>query len=134
MERAKIFSAYPSRRRKTALLLSLLDPFPFQFRNLFDQLLHQVIVIDRLANALVPSSRDTNLAKLSVLALDQVQGFMQLAASAATIWFAALTGALRERTSEEPLASGQLRNSGTEIALGGRKFTAIEGLVHLAHY
>ena len=93
-----------------------------------------MIVIDRLANALVPSSRDTNLAKLSVLALDQVQGFMQLAAGAATIWFAALTGALRERTSEEPLASGQLRNSGTEITLGGRESTAIEGLVHLAHY
>jgi len=112
----------------------LLDPFPFQLRNLFDQLLHQVIVIDRSANALLPSARDTNLAKLSLLALHQVQGLMQLAAAAATIWFAALTGALRERASEEPLACSQLRNPGTEIALGGREFGAIEGLIHLGHY
>ena len=66
----KIFSAYPSRHRKTVLLPSLLHPFPFQLGNFFDQLLHQVIVIDGLANALVPSSRDTNLARFTPLALN----------------------------------------------------------------
>lgn len=44
--------------------------------------------------------------KLPLLALNQVQGLMQLAASAATIWFPALTRSLRERASEEPLAGG----------------------------
>ncbi|PYT68313.1 MAG: hypothetical protein DMG39_21620 [Acidobacteria bacterium] len=109
----------------------MLYPFPFQFGNFFDPLLHQVIVINRLANALVPCSRDTNLAKLALLALNQVQGLMQLAAGAATIWFPALTCSLRERAAEEPLAGGQLRNPGTEIALGGREFGAVEGPVHL---
>gem|GEM_PF-6982950 len=69
VESWKIFSAYPSRRRKTVSLLPLLDPFPFPFRNFFDQLLHQVVVIDGLANALVPSTWDANLAKLPPLAL-----------------------------------------------------------------
>jgi hypothetical protein len=36
-----------------------LKPFPLQFRNLFDQFLHFVIVGDGLPDALLPSLRDT---------------------------------------------------------------------------
>lgn len=59
---------------------------------------------------------------------------MQFAPTTAAIGFPACTCALRERASEEPLASSQLRDPRTEVALRGREFGAIEGFVHLVHY
>jgi len=49
-----------------------------------------VIVTDGLPYTLLPGLRDADLAQLSVLALYQVQGLVQLAAGAAAVGFAAL--------------------------------------------
>jgi hypothetical protein len=78
-----------------------------------------------LANALLPGLWDTNLAILPILTLHQVQGFMQFAPGAAAIRFAALAGTLRQRAAKEPLPGGQLRDAGTEIALGGGELGAV---------
>jgi hypothetical protein len=110
-----------------------LEPLPLQLGNFFDQFLHPVIVVDGLANALLPGAGDANLAKLPVLTLHQVQGLMQLASGATAIRFAASAGTFRERAAEEPLAGGELGNPGTEVALGGREFGAVESVSHFLY-
>src|ERR1700730_7219950 len=52
------------------LWFSFLQPLPFQFRNIFNQLLHLVIIMDGLANALLPSFGDANLTQFSIPALN----------------------------------------------------------------
>jgi hypothetical protein len=110
-----------------------LEPFPLQLGNFFDQFLHQVIVVDGLANTLLPGPGDANLAKLPALTLHQVQGLMQLASGATAIRLAAGEGTFGEGAAEEPLAGGELGNPGTEVALGSGEFGAVEGVGHFLY-
>jgi hypothetical protein len=68
--KAKTFSAYRMRRRRTALLLSLPQALPLPFGEFFDQRLDLLVVLHCLADALFPSLGDANLPKLSLPALD----------------------------------------------------------------
>src|SRR5437588_4458267 len=62
---------FPNRRSGDGerLWFSFLEPLPLQFGDFFNQLLHLVIIMDGLANALLPSFGDTNLAQFSILAV-----------------------------------------------------------------
>jgi hypothetical protein len=59
-------------RRRTALLLSLPQALPLPLGEFFDQGLHLLVVLNRLADALFPGLGDANLAEFSLVALDQI--------------------------------------------------------------
>ena len=65
------------------------------------------------------------------MTLDQVQGLVQLASGAVAVGFAALARTLGQGAAQKPLPGGQLRNPGTEVALGGGELSAAAGVVHL---
>jgi hypothetical protein len=110
--------------------LPFLEPFPFQFRNFFDHLLHEPIVVHGLTDALLPSLGDADLAQLAGVALNQVQGLVQFAFGAVAIGFAAPAGAFRQGAAKKPLAGGQLGDAGAEAAFGGGEFGAVQGVGH----
>src|SRR5208283_3464576 len=109
---------------KNGLGLPFPEPFPFQFGNLFDHLLHEPIVVHRLTDALLPSLRYADLALLAGVALNQIQGLVQFASGAAAIGFAALARALGQGAAEEPLAGSELSDAGAEAPLGGGELGA----------
>ena len=86
-----------------------------------------------MANALLPGLGDTDLARLPILALHQVQGLMQFTSSATTIRLAALAGTFRESAAKEPLTRRELRNPGTEVALGGGEFSADQRVAQILY-
>jgi hypothetical protein len=71
-DNSKTFSEYRMRRRRTALLLSLPQALPLPLGEFFDQRLHLLVVLNRLADAFFPSLGDTNLAGFSLVALDKI--------------------------------------------------------------
>ena len=115
---------------KNGLGFPSLEAFPFQFGNFFDQPLHQPIVVYGLANPLLPSLGNADLAKLARVALHQVQGLMKLAFGATAIRFAALASAFRQSAAEKPPAGGQLGGAGTKAALGGGEYGAVWSVRH----
>src|SRR5258708_13137512 len=76
------------KRRRTALLLSLLQALPFQIRKFFDQLFHLLVVLNRFPDTPFPLPRHKQLAQLSPLSSNQVQAGVELSPSAATTGFA----------------------------------------------
>ena len=72
------------------LAFPFFQTLPFQLGNLFHELLHLLVVVDGLANAWVPSLGDTDLAQFPLVALDQIQGGMELALGTTAGRFAAL--------------------------------------------
>ena len=46
------------------------------------------------------------------------------------VGFAALARTFRQSAAKKPLAGSQLRNPGTEVALGGGEFGAVDGVSH----
>lgn len=109
---AKIFPAYPSKRRKTALLLSLLQALPLQLRELFDQLFHLLVVLDRFPNAPFPLPRNEQLAQLSPLPSNQVETIMEFPLRAATAGFATANVSQREGTAQQTSLVNDLRQAG----------------------
>jgi len=87
-----------------------------------------------LTNALLPDLGDTDLAKLARLALHEIQGLMPFPSSATAMGLAAGAGTFRESAAKEPLRRGELRNPGTEVALGGGELGAVQGVVHVLYY
>src|SRR5258708_10086940 len=131
----RVERSFPHRRSggEERLSFLFLKSFPFQLGNFLNQFLHQAIVVDGLANALLPGLWDTNLARLPRLALHQVQRLVQFPTGTTAIRLA--TGALsfRESAAKKPLTGGKLRNAGTEVALRGGEFAAIQGVVHVLY-
>ena len=62
---------------------------PLQFGHFFDELLHLLVVFHGAANAFVPGFGNTDLAELSIVALNQVQRLVQFTSSATAGRFAA---------------------------------------------
>ena len=52
---------------------------------------------------------------------------MEFASGATAIGFAAFARTFRQRAAKEPLTGGQLRNPGTEAALGGGESGSVSG-------
>src|SRR5712691_10299564 len=111
------------------LKLPLLETLPFQFGDFFDSPLHVLILFHGPADSLVPSLGDTELARLSLVTLHQVQGLMQCALGAPATGIAALTGAFRQVAAQKPSTRCPLRDAGAQVALGGGEFCA-DGCVH----
>ena len=126
-ERPKIFSEYWMSRRRTVLFLSLLQALPLQFGNFLDQSLHLLVIVDRLANPLLPVLGDTDLTHLAVMALDQVQGGVQLAPGTTAVGLSALAGADRQGPAKEPLALSQLSDARSKVAFGRREAGPMQG-------
>jgi hypothetical protein len=104
-------------------------------RNLLDQLLQSAVVADGLANAIVPIPGNTELAELTLLALHQVEGMMELPGNAMAGGFAALAAPFGEGAAEKPVAGGELSNAGAEVPLRGGELRAAKGVGHvLYHY
>src|SRR6266571_1024015 len=127
--------SFPNKRSGGEERLSFpsLKPFPFQLGNFLNQFLHQAIVFHGLANALLPGLGDTDLTRLPSLALHEVQGLMQCPSGAPAIGLAAGAGTFRESAAKEPLTRGELRNPGTEVALGGGELGAVQGITHILY-
>src|SRR5258708_10020457 len=128
----RVERSFPHRRSGGEERLSFLfqKSFPFQLGNFLNQFLHQAIVVNGLANALLPGFWDTNLSKLPRFALHHVQRLMQFPSGTTAIRLA--TGALsfRESATKKPLTGGKLRNTGTEVALDGGEFAAVHRVAH----
>src|ERR1022692_4842064 len=115
------------------LPFSLLQPLPFQLRDFFQQALQQLIVLDGLPNTRLPGLRDTGLARLSAVALNQIQGPMEFAFGAMAGGLAALARPLRQSSAKKPAAGNQLRNPGTDLPFGGREGGAGKNIAHLLY-
>jgi hypothetical protein len=55
---------------------------------------------------------------------------MQFPSGATAIGLAAGARTFRESAPKKPLTGGKLRNAGTEIALDGGEFAAVQGVAH----
>jgi hypothetical protein len=131
VESLKIFSAYPSRRRKTVLLLSLLYPFPFQFRNFFQELLQGLVITDCLANAFLQMFRDKDLTQFTLITVHEIKGGMQFPGGTPTVRLPALSAAQRQAATKQSTARSELRHARTEIPLGGRKLGPVQRGIHV---
>ncbi len=88
-EMEDLFRVTDPKRWRTALLLPLLQALPFQIRELFDQLFHLLVVLNRFPDAPFPLPRHKQLAQLSPLPSNQVEAGMEFSPSAVTTGFAA---------------------------------------------
>src|SRR5258708_39501789 len=102
------------KRRRTALLLSLLQALPFQIRKFFDQLFHLLVVLNRFPDAPFPLPRHKQLAQLSPLPSNQVEAGMELSPSAVTTGVAAVDVSQGEGAAEETRLVNELRPGGAE--------------------
>ena len=102
------------------------EAFPLQFRNFMQEALHLLELADGLANRVLQSLRNATLANFAGMALHKIQRRVPLAAGAMAVGLAALAGTLRQRPPQKPFAGGDLRDTGTEVALGSGKFGAAE--------
>jgi hypothetical protein len=71
-----------------------------------------------------------DLAQLSVLALYQVQGLVEFAASAAAVGFTALAQALGQSAAKEPAIESEASKLRAKVALDGGEFGAMEIVIH----
>jgi len=118
----------------SALGLPFLEPFPFQFGDFFEEALQLPVVADGVAHPVLPSLRDANLAQLAVVTLQQIDGRMRFAVGAVAVGFAALAGAIRQRSAKQPLApESQGQNAGriygellARQELSGRRETRLD--------
>jgi hypothetical protein len=121
-ERSKIFSAWRIRRwRKPSSFRVFLfpEPFPLEFGDFLDEALHLLVIVHRLADTVLPAFGNADLPRFAVMALDQIQGRVQLTLGASAVGFTALADADRQSTSEEPVIVGQLSEPGAEAPLAG---------------
>src|SRR6267143_1177452 len=109
LERWKIFSTKQIKRRRTALLLSLLQALPLQIREFFDQLFHLLVVLDGFPDTPFPLPRHEQLAQFSPLSSNQVEAGMQFSPSAATTGLAAVDVSQGEGTAEKTSLVNDLR-------------------------
>jgi hypothetical protein len=65
------------------------------------------------------------------MALNQVQGLMGFAFGAMAGGLAALSRALRQGSAKKPVTGNQLRNTGTDVAFGGREGGAGKDILHI---
>ena len=114
--------------------LPFLETAPFQFGNLFDETLHLLVFTHSLAHALLPRLGNANLAEFAGTTLHQVHRPMGRAVGAVTVGFAALAGAIGQRTAKKPLAGGELGDAGAETTLDSGEFGAVEGLSHVLYH
>jgi hypothetical protein len=120
-ERSKIFSACRIRRwsKPSAWrLLVFADAFPFEFGDFFDEALHFLVIVHRLADAVFPGFGDADLPRFAIMTLNQIQRGVQFTAGAAAVWLAASAGTDRQGSAQEPAIVGESSEPGTETALG----------------
>jgi hypothetical protein len=89
-----------------------------------------VIVTDGLSYALLPSLRHTDLARLSALALHQLQRLVKFAAGAAAVGFAALAQALGQGAAEKPAIECEASKLGAKVSLGSGELGTMEVIAH----
>jgi hypothetical protein len=123
----QIFSVYRIKRRRTVLLLSLLQALPFQIREFFDQLFHLLVVLNRFPDAPFPLPRHKQLAQLSPLPSNQVEAGMGLSPSAVTTGFAALDVSEGEGAAEKTSLVNDLRQAGAAAAFAIGELRALHG-------
>ena len=99
-------------------LLSLAESGPLPFGNFLAEPLHLLIAVDRLANTILPWFGNVELARLSLVALDQIEGAVELAARTTAIRFPAAEAAGRQRPAHPALGMSNLSDPGAAPALG----------------
>src|SRR5437660_7556256 len=99
---------------------------PFEFGDFFDEALQLLVIVHRLADAGFPRLGDAELSRFSVVALDQIQGGVQLAVSAVAGGLATLATTDRQGSAKQPVVVSQLGEPGTEVPLGRREADAVQ--------
>jgi len=133
LERWKIFSTKQIKRRRTALLLSLLQALPLQIREFFDQLFHLLVVLNGFPDALLPLPRYKQLAQLSPLPSNQVEAGMELSPSAVTTGFATVDVSQGEGAAEKTSLVNDLRQAGAAAAFAIGELRALHGASHFLY-
>src|SRR5919198_1232764 len=101
--------------------------FPFEFGDFFDEALQFLVIVHRLPDAGFPGLGNADLSRLSVVALDQIEGCVQFALGAVAGGLATLATTNRQSSAKQPVVVGQLGEPGAEIALGRREADAVHG-------
>src|ERR1035441_9637851 len=91
------------------------DAFPFQFGNFFEEALEFLVIVHRLSDAGFPWLGNAELSRLATVALDQIQGGVQLAAGAVTGSLAALASAHRQGSAQQPVVVSQLGEANANL-------------------
>src|ERR1019366_5122482 len=100
---------------------------PFEFGDFFDEALQLLVMVHRLPDAGFPRLGDAELSWFTVVALDQIQGGVQLAVRAVAGGLATLATANRQGTAKQPVFVGKLGEPGAEVPLGSREAGAVHG-------
>jgi hypothetical protein len=75
-ERSKIFSAWRIRRWSrppVSRLFLFPEAFPFEFGDFFDEALHLLVIVHRLADAVFPGLGNADLPRFAVVTLNQIK-------------------------------------------------------------
>jgi len=91
---------------------------PFEFGDFFDEALQLLVIVHRLPDARFPRLGNAALSRFSVVALDQIQGGVQIPARAVAGRLAALAGTNRQGSAKEPFVVSQLSQFGAEVSFG----------------
>src|ERR1039457_6419787 len=100
---------------------------PFEFGDFFDEALQLLVIDHRLPDAGFPRLGDAELSRLTVVALDQIQGGVQFAVSAVAGGFATLAPTDRQGSAKQPVVVRQLGQPGTEVSFSRREAGAVHG-------
>ena len=97
------------------------QPLPLDLREFLQQLLDFLIALHALADALFPLLGHEHLARLTPLALHDVQRQVQFAVGTTTVRLPAPAPTRRQGAAEKTLAGDDLRQARTAFPLAGRK-------------
>ena len=111
----------PSARR----LLVFADALPFHFGDFFDEALHFLVIVHRVADTVYPGFGNADLSRFAVMALNQIQRGVRFAAGATAVGLATFARTDRQGSPQEPAIMGQLSEPGTKTPLGAGQLGAI---------
>src|ERR1035437_8238821 len=100
---------------------------PSEFGDVFDEALQLLVMVHRLPDAGLPRLGDAELSRLSIVALDQIQGGVQLAVRAVAGGLATPAATNPQRSADQPAVVSQLGEPGTEVSFGRREAGAVHG-------
>jgi hypothetical protein len=100
---------------------------PFEFGDFFDEALQFLVIVYRLPDAGLPRLGDAELSWSSIVALDQIQGVVQLAVGAVAGGFATFAATNGQSSAKQPVAESKSGDPGAYVLLGRREADTVHG-------
>ena len=115
----------PASNPSACRLLVCADAFPFELGDFFDEALHFLVIVHRLADTVYPGFGDAGLSRFAIMALSQIQRGVRFSVGATAVGLATLARTDRQSSPQEPAIMGQLGEPGTKAPLDVGQLGAI---------